>query len=82
MLLAIGLLHPEAAALVEGLEAAADGSSETLNGAYLSFDGGETLYVLGVAGLPAAYAAEAGPDLEAPLDDGLWQVLPVYAFAL
>lgn len=80
--LLVGELHPEAAALVEGLDQAADGSAETLNGSYVSFDDGETLYVLGAAGLPAAYAAETGPALEAPLEDGIWLVLPVYAFPL
>lgn len=80
--LLVGELHPEAAALVEGLDEAADGSAATLNGSYVSLDGGATLYVLGAAGLPAAYAAETGPAVEAPLDDGTWLALPVYAFPL
>ncbi len=79
VVIGVGELHYQAEALVEALGEASEGADETLNGAYVSFDGGDSLLVLGAAGLPAAYAAESGPDLEAPLDDGTWLLVPVYA---
>lgn len=80
-LLGVGAMHPEMVAVLGSVEAAADGSEETLNGAYASFDGGATIYIFGVAGPAEAFAAEGAPAEALPLADGVWTVLPIYPFA-
>ena len=74
----VGALDPEIRAVMEaaGIDAA---GAESLNGAYVSPDGGDTLWVYGVAGLPAAYEGLSAPATEAPLTAGPWRLAPVYS---
>jgi hypothetical protein len=74
-------------ALVADLEALLgpaelDTASESLNGAYASFDAGQTLYVYGVAGTDAAFEGSIEPATEAPLADGSWTLVPLFTFPL
>ena len=47
-----------------------------------SIDGGDQIYVYGLAGTEDAYAALSGPSTEVPLEDGPWQLRAIYPFAL
>jgi len=76
--LGVGALDPEIRAAMEGAGIDAVGA-DSLNGAYVSPDGGDTLWVYGVAGLPGAYAGLEGPATAAPLSAGAWQLAPVYS---
>ena len=76
--LGVGLLDPEIKAQM-GAAGLGDTGVETLNGAYVSLDGGETLWVYGVAGLPDAFAGAAGPATETPITSGTWAIQSVYS---
>ncbi len=81
--LAIGELHPEAAALLDNMSGLGDGAEESLNGAYFAESSTlDPLYVYGVAGLESAYLGEGLPAESTPLEDGLWVLRPVYSFPL
>lgn len=79
--LGVGAMHPDIRAVIDTLDdpRPAEGAEDTLNAAYIQLVSEGPIYVFGVAGLPAAYAAQAGPASEAPLDDGTWWVRPLYA---
>lgn len=77
--LGIGELHPDILASLDLLGLAS--VSDSLNGAYVSLDGGETVYVYGVAGSAAAFSGESPAADELPLFDATWTVLAVYPFA-
>jgi hypothetical protein len=80
MLIGVGPMHPEIAAA-----AGADielGDISSLNGAYASMDGGETLWVFGVVGTESAFDGLEGPQEGTPLTDGAWTIEPVYPFPL
>ena len=80
--LGVGEMHPEVVAVLDSLDGLGDGAESSLNGAYASFDGGDTLYVFGVAGSLAAYEGAGLSAEEAPLPDGTWIVRGLYAFNL
>lgn len=79
ILIGIGEMHPEILAGLDlmGLSAEAD----SLNAAYASLDGGDTVYVFGVAGTLSAYDGDASPATDATLADGEWQIQALYAFS-
>lgn len=79
LLLGVGALEADVRAMLgpAGLAGVADG----LNGAFISLDGGDTLYTFGVAGTAEAYAGTAGAATGAPLADGTWTVVSLFAFA-
>jgi len=77
--LGIGDMHPDIEASLDPLDLAA--VSDSLNGAYASLDGGDTVYVYGVAGTVDAYAGAVPAADALPLADGTWTVLAVYPFA-
>lgn len=78
LLLGVGELEADVRAMLgpAGLAGVADG----LNGAYVSLDGGDTVYTFGVAGTDEAYAGAAGAATSAPLADGTWKVISLFAF--
>jgi len=80
--LGVGDMHPEISAVLGSVSQLSDGAESIVNGAYVSFDDPETLYVYGVAGLEAAFNGEGSLQEEAPLSDGDYTVLGVYAFAV
>lgn len=79
LLLGIGAMHPEILAGLDrmGLSEAAD----SLNAAYASLDGGETIYVFGVAGTQTTYEGDGTAAADAALTDGEWQIQALYAFS-
>ena len=81
-LLGLGELHPEALALLDTLEEAGDSAETSLNGAYASFDGGETAYIFGVGGTAEAFEGVGEAPTDGPLPDGTWLILPLYSFSL
>lgn len=78
--LGIGPMHPDIAAVLAS--AGYGGLADSLYGAYVSVDGGLTLWVQGVAGVEASYAGEAVRDEDGPLPDGTWRLEPLYALPL
>ncbi len=80
LLLGVGAMHPEIAAGLDTVDAVSSGSSASLNSAYASLDGLESLLVFGVAGTAAAYKGEGVAADAAPLADGEWRIEPVYSF--
>lgn len=82
ILLGLGELHPEALALLDTLDEADDSADQSLNGAYASFDGGETAYIFGVGGTAEAFEGVGVAPTEGPLADGTWVILPLYSFSL
>jgi len=76
--LGVGVLDPEIKAQM-GAAGLGDAGVETLNGAYVSLDGGDTLWVYGVAGLPDAFSGAAGPATETPIPSGTWAIQSVYS---
>ena len=81
-LLGLGELHPEALALLDTLDEADDSADQSLNGAYASFDGGESAYIFGVGGTAEAFEGVGETPTEGPLADGVWVILPLYSFSL
>lgn len=79
VLIGVGAMHPDIFATLDP-EGLADGAS-SLNAAYASINGGEDVYVFGVAGTTAAYLGDAAPADSSLLADGVWIVRPVYPFA-
>ncbi len=81
VMVGIGDMDPE-------LRAVAGSSSDltnidALNGAYASIDGGETVWVFGVAGTTAGFAGEEdGPLEDWPVPEGSWDIEPLYPFPL
>ncbi|MDG1479303.1 MAG: hypothetical protein P8R54_06910 [Myxococcota bacterium] len=55
---------------------------EALNGAYASFDEGETLLVFGASGLAETWSAGGAPVEKPPIPDGIWRIEPVYTFEI
>lgn len=53
-----------------------------LNGAYASFDEGETLLVFGASGLAETWSDGGAPVEKPPIPDGTWRIEPVYTFEL
>jgi hypothetical protein len=53
-----------------------------LNGAYLSEDDGETIWVFGVAGPESAYVGGGASATDASEMDGLWSIVPVFDLPL
>ena len=53
-------------------------TGNALNGAYLSEDDGETIWVFGVAGPATAFAGDDGKSaMDAAEMDGHWSIVPV-----
>ena len=76
--LGVGVLDAEIKAQM-GAAGLGDAGVETLNGAYVSLDSGDTLWVYGVAGLPDAFTGAAGPATETPIPGGTWALQSVYS---
>ena len=53
-----------------------------LNGAYASFDEGDTLLVFGASGLTETWTAGGEPVEKPPIPDGSWRIEPVYTFEI
>ena len=80
IVLGIGEMHADILAAI-GAIPALDGEAP-LNGAYMvELAKPEILYVYGVAGPDAAYAGEGKVASKLPLEDGTWQLEPVYRFS-
>ena len=80
IVLGVGEMHPDIQAAM-GAIPTLDGEAP-LNGAYMiALDKPDVLYVYGVAGLAAAYAGGGEVASALPLEDGLWQIEPVYRFS-
>jgi hypothetical protein len=69
----------EAALPTAGFETLAGAS---LNGAYLSADDGETVWVFGVAGSASAFASKGEPAGDASEMNGAWSIVPVFDLPL
>lgn len=80
--LGIGALHPEIEAVLGTVALAEAGSEATLNSAYATIDGSDTIYVFGAAGLSEAWTGAGEPATSEPLADGTWSVRAAYAFLL
>lgn len=76
--LGIGALQADVRAVLG--PAGYDGVADSLNGAYASLDGGETVYTFGVAGTEAAFAGGTAAATEAPLADGAWTIVALFPF--
>jgi hypothetical protein len=80
IVLGIGEMHPDIQAAIGSIPEL-DGDAP-LNAAYMvSIDKPDDLYVYGVAGTSTAYAGEGTVVSELPLEDGAWQLEPVYRFS-
>ncbi len=78
--LGLGTLHPEIEAVLGTVALASDGAADSLNGAYASFEGSDTIYVFGAGGPVEAWAGDAEPATVEPLVDGVWSVRGAYSF--
>ena len=82
MVVGIGRLHPEIAAVVGRMSDYTGSSPLSLNGSYARFADAETLLVFGAAGLAQAWQGEGEAAEAAPLPDGLWLVRGAYGFPI
>ncbi len=74
----VGAMHVDIRANLEPADLA-DGAA-SLNAAYASLDGGDTVWVYGVAGTTAAYLGDAAPADSSELADGVWVIRAIYPF--
>lgn len=80
IVLGFGEMHPDIQAAIGSIPEL-DGDAP-LNAAYMvSIDKPDDLYVYGVAGTSLAYAGEGKVVSKLPLEDGAWQLEPVYRFS-
>ena len=78
LLLGVGELHPEILAGLGSLGLTEE--ADALNGAYVSLNGGQTVYVYGVAGPGEAFEGVGIAATSAPLDAGDWEIRSMYSF--
>jgi len=79
ILIGVGVMHPDILAAISSISTIS--ADAPLNAAYAAVDDTEQIYVYGVAGTPASYEGEGEVAIEAPLEDGIWQLEPVYRFS-
>lgn len=79
ILLGIGTLHPDVAALLE--PAGYDQVESYLYGAYLQADS-QAIWTYGVTATAAGFAGEQLPVAEAPVPDGTYSIVPIYLLPL
>lgn len=81
VLVGIGELHPQLTAHFPRL--GIEGSAvDTLNGAYISPDDGQTIWAFAIAGDADALAGQSAAALSRDDLDGAWEILPVYRLPL
>lgn len=83
LLLGVGEMHAEIAAIVETLdEVQVQGAAAQLNATYARLPGDDRLLVYGAAGLEQAWAGEGKAATSGPLEDGTWLIRTLYSFPL
>lgn len=78
--LGIGTLHAEIRSLLD--RSGYSGLESSLYGAYASLGTIDTIWVYGVAGTEANFAGQETTTSEAPIPDGTYHLVPLYAFPL
>jgi hypothetical protein len=80
IVLGVGEMHPDILAAIGSIPELDEDAP--LNAAYMvTIDKPDALYVYGVAGMSTAYAGEGEVVSKLPLEDGGWQIEPVYRFS-